>query len=95
MGNKKDVFKLVFNTAGEFVDVEPPAGRKSKFGPAPIGRLSFDEMRGQDITLGDGSKCSFEDLMATGNIKMKFTLLNAPGKSICGGDCGGWAFSWC
>jgi hypothetical protein len=95
MTNKaNDVFKLVFNTDGEFVGVDPPPGRTLKFGPVPIGRLSFNELRDPNITLEDGDY-SFEDLLVTGNIKMKITLLNAPGKSICGGDCGGWAFSWC
>lgn len=94
MGKKEDVFKLVFKTDGEFVDVEPPAGRKLKFGPTPIARLSFDQLRGKNITLEDGDY-SFEDLLVTGNIKMKITLLNAPGKSICGGSCGGRPFCWC
>lgn len=95
MKKKEDVFKLVFSTDGEFVAVESPPGRKLKFGPTPIGRLSFNQMRGKDVTLQDGSEQSFEDLLITGNIEMKLLIVNAPGNSICGGVCGGWAFSWC
>ena len=95
MGKKEDVFKLVFNTDGEFVDVEAPLGRKLKFGPKIIGGLSFNELRGKNITLEDGSDHSFEDLLVAGNITMNITLVNAAGRSICGGSCGGWAFCWC
>jgi|LGOV01.1.fsa_nt_gb hypothetical protein len=95
MGKKEDVFKLIFNTEGDFVDVEPPKGKELKFGPTSIARLSFNELRDPNITLPDGSKSSFEELMATGNIEMKLLIINAPGRSICGGSCGGIAFSWC
>jgi hypothetical protein len=95
MEKKEDVFKLVFSTDGEFIDVEPPGGRKLRFGPTLIGRLNFDQLRGKNIILEDGSEQSFEDLMVTGNIEMKLLIVNAPGKSICGGSCGGRAFSWC
>ena len=95
MGKKEDVFKLVFSTAGQLVDVEPPSNRELRFGPTSIARLSFNELRDPNITLPDGSKSSFEDLLYAGNIEMKLLIINAPGRSICGGVCGGIAFSWC
>lgn len=93
--NADDVFKLVFSTTGVLVDVEPPPNRKLRFGPAPISQLSFEQLRGQDITLPDGSKQSFEELLMVGNITVELTFLNVPGSSICGGDCGGRPFCWC
>jgi len=90
-----DVFKLVFNTDGEFVDVEPPQKKTLRFGPVPITRLDCKQLRDKNITLPDGSKHSFEDLLGVGNIEMKLLIVNAPGKSICGGSCGGRAFCWC
>jgi hypothetical protein len=88
-------FKLCFSDEGVLVDVEPPAGSKLKFGPTLYSRLSFEQLREKNITLKDGSQQNFEDLLGVGNIKMEMILVNLPGNSICGGDCGGRAFCWC
>ncbi|NOR05081.1 MAG: hypothetical protein GQ575_02085 [Deltaproteobacteria bacterium] len=94
MKKKEDVFELIFSTDGVLVDVKPPPNRKLKFGPTSISQLSFDQLRGKNITLKNGNY-SFEDLLFAGNIEMKLLIVNSPGNSICGGVCGGIAFSWC
>jgi hypothetical protein len=90
-----DGFKLLFDRDGVLIGVDPPAGQTLRFGPTSIARLTFDELRGENITLEDKSVNSFEQLMGTGNITMELTLINAAGRSICGGSCGGRAFCWC
>jgi hypothetical protein len=91
MVQKKDeqVFKLVFNKAGDFLYAEGPDGNEAD-------SLTFEEMSCKKYDTRFGG-ASFQDLLLIGGKEPTIRFVDVPGHSICGGTCGGvpFSFPWC
>ena len=93
--SEDQLFKLVFRRDnGKFVGVEAP-GKEKKLKYYTPKQLKAKKM---DIINSDTKKVEknilFADLLHTADIKT-CKLVDIKGYSICGGTCGGVAFSWC
>lgn len=87
MSKEEKTFKLVFSTDGTFLHAEDPDGNIAK-------TLSFNEMKALKLYDKRGDEASFKDHLLTGR-RESIKFVDIPGHSICGGACGGVAFSWC
>ena len=89
-----EIFKLVYSRKdGKFLGVEVQAEKG-------ISYCTYDDMKNKEYDYKypfPGRKneiVSFADLLHTAKIEScKFVDIN--GHSVCGGSCGGIAFSWC
>jgi len=90
---KDDIFKVVFNTDGEFLHVEKSDGEIAK----EVSTVEeINERKYPICTEGKEEFASIKDLMVLKKQNITFQLLDVPGNSICFINCNGrWMRLWC
>lgn len=88
------VFKLVFSTNGDFLHAEGPDGKIAnklktiKEMNAKVYKLGIEKEEEEELV-------SFRDLLHLRRKDYTVKLIDVPGHTICGCECGGVACSWC
>lgn len=89
---KDDIFKVVFNTDGEFLHVENSKGEIAK----EVTTVEEINEKKYDICGGKEELASIKDLMVLKKKDVTLQLLDVPGNSVCFVNCYGRLIRlWC